>query len=94
LFPGYLSFLDNKNFNYEKIPIYQKIFVDYVYAIHEKIIYTKTKEEEQQEQKEEMLRKKKEVEEQEELQKEISMLENEVDEFTRLQYEDVIASNL
>jgi hypothetical protein len=60
-----LSFLDNKNFNEEKIAKYQKMLVDYVYAMHKKVVYRKTKEEEYQEQKEEMLRKKKETEEQE-----------------------------
>jgi hypothetical protein len=89
-----LSFLDSKNFNDEKIATYQKMLVDYVYAMHEKVIYRKTKEEKFQEEQEEMLRKKKETEEREELQKEVSMLENEVDEFTRLLYEDVITSNL
>ena len=70
------------------------MLVDYVYAMHEKVVDRKTKEEEYQEQKEEMARKQKEAEEREELQKEASMLENDVDEFKRLPYEDVITSSL
>jgi hypothetical protein len=54
-----LSFLDNKNFNEEKIVKYQKMLVDYVYGMHKKVVNRKTKEEEYQEQKEDMLRKKK-----------------------------------
>jgi hypothetical protein len=69
------------------------MLVDYIYDMHEKVVYRKTKEELYLEQKEEEEKKKKEEEEKDELQKEVAMLETEVDEFTRSLYEDVITLN-
>jgi hypothetical protein len=69
------------------------MLVDFIDKMHEKVVYRKTKEELYLEQKEEEEKKKKEEEEKDELQKEVAVLETEVDEFTRSLYEDVITLN-
>jgi hypothetical protein len=75
------------------LPEYQTLLVDYIAKIFDTVIYRKTKEEVFCEQKEENERRKKEAEEKEELQKEAVMLETEVDELTRLLYNDVKIQN-